>query len=319
MTVSNPNESRRTFALTAVNLAAALVAAFALLTGGQRAATLGLTRHGQTLTAQDAGAPDAVAVVAVAPGTAGQVYTISDAGLPHWAAAAASSGVTVTTSYASDGTAANGAGGDATASVTGSGSSSTVTFSVAGTARQITSSAIAAGSWVSPSIPQTARRVILYVRSTAATSSTNGWRYLQMSMRRAGESPPASMLLGVSANDANAYYGLNNRAGSTTAGYNFGSLANSSPLTGTDRWLRVTWEIEGGGPRVRFAAGSTTGSTRPTLWTPLNVDSQTQPTSRTDLGSLGTGAAQLIVGLESFGGGISVSSLTISLTMEVET
>ncbi len=81
-------------AVTAGSLALVLGGAFALLTPGEKAATFGLTRHGQTLTAQDAGAPDAVAVVAVAPGTAGQVYTISDAGLPHWAAA--SSGASVT-------------------------------------------------------------------------------------------------------------------------------------------------------------------------------------------------------------------------------
>lgn len=75
--------------LTAAALAAMLVAAFALLTGGQKAATLGLTQHGALITAQDAGAADAVATVAVSPGTAGQVLTVSDAGLPHWAAAAA--------------------------------------------------------------------------------------------------------------------------------------------------------------------------------------------------------------------------------------
>lgn len=74
--------------LTAAALAAMLVAAFALLTGGQKAATLGLTQHGALITAQDAGAADAVATVAVSPGTAGQVLTVSDAGLPHWAAAA---------------------------------------------------------------------------------------------------------------------------------------------------------------------------------------------------------------------------------------
>lgn len=69
-----------------------LVAAFALLTGGQKAATLGLTQHGALITAQDAGAADAVATLAVSPGTAGQVLTVSDAGLPHWAAAAGGGG-----------------------------------------------------------------------------------------------------------------------------------------------------------------------------------------------------------------------------------
>lgn len=77
--------------ITAAAIAAVLVAAFALLSGGERAATLGLTRHGQLVTVQDAGAADAVAAVAVSPGTAGQVLTVSDAGLPHWAAASGGS------------------------------------------------------------------------------------------------------------------------------------------------------------------------------------------------------------------------------------
>jgi hypothetical protein len=41
--------------ITAAAIAAVLVAAFALLSGGERAATLGLTRHGQLVTVQDAG------------------------------------------------------------------------------------------------------------------------------------------------------------------------------------------------------------------------------------------------------------------------
>lgn len=71
---------------TATAIAALLVAAFALLTGGEKAQVLGLTQHGALVTAQDAGASDAVALVAVSPGTPGQVLTVSDAGLPHWAA-----------------------------------------------------------------------------------------------------------------------------------------------------------------------------------------------------------------------------------------
>lgn len=74
--------------LTAAAVAAVLVAAFALLTGGQKAASLGLTAHGQLVTAQDAGAADAVALTVVAPGTAGQVLTVGDAGIPVWRAAA---------------------------------------------------------------------------------------------------------------------------------------------------------------------------------------------------------------------------------------
>lgn len=75
----------------------AIVVALASATGSQRAQSLGLTQHGALITAQDAGAADAVATVAVSPGTAGQVLTVSDAGLPHWAAAAGGSSWGTTT------------------------------------------------------------------------------------------------------------------------------------------------------------------------------------------------------------------------------
>lgn len=68
---------------------AAIVAVLVAMSGSERAQSLGLTQHGALITAQDAGTADAVATVAVSPGTAGQVLTVSDAGLPHWAAAAA--------------------------------------------------------------------------------------------------------------------------------------------------------------------------------------------------------------------------------------
>jgi hypothetical protein len=73
--------------VTGIVSVALLVALGASMTGTQRAQSLGLTQHGALITAQDAGAADAVAAVAVTPGTAGQVLTVSDAGLPHWAAA----------------------------------------------------------------------------------------------------------------------------------------------------------------------------------------------------------------------------------------
>lgn len=73
--------------VTGLVSAAVIALALASATGSQRAQSLGLTQHGALITAQDAGAADAVAAVAVTPGTAGQVLTVSDAGLPHWAAA----------------------------------------------------------------------------------------------------------------------------------------------------------------------------------------------------------------------------------------
>ena len=80
--------------VTGLVSAAVIAAALASATGSQRAQSLGLTQHGALITAQDAGAADAVAAVAVAPGTVGQVLTVGDAGLPVWRAAASGASVT---------------------------------------------------------------------------------------------------------------------------------------------------------------------------------------------------------------------------------
>lgn len=74
--------------VTGLVSAAVIAAALASATGSQRAQSLGLTQHGALITAQDAGAADAVAAVAVSPGTVGQVLTVGDAGLPVWRTAA---------------------------------------------------------------------------------------------------------------------------------------------------------------------------------------------------------------------------------------
>jgi hypothetical protein len=298
---------------------ALLVALGASMSGSQRAQSLGLTQHGALITAQDAGAADAVATVAVSPGTAGQVLTVSDAGLPHWAAAATSS-VTTTTYYADDGTAANGAGVDATASVSGVDDESRLTLGVSSTSRLQNSSGFAAGRWTSPTIPRSARRVVLYVRSTALIAfTTGGFRYLQMSLARAAQSPPTDLLFGAVVTDNNSVCTCGNmRSNSNAASYTGLATTNGSPLLGTDRWVRVTWEIENGGPRVRFEHGATTGTTRPTAWTAINVDTQTQATTTTLVGSMGTSDLVVHVALESYGQS-AVSSATLALTMEVET
>lgn len=69
---------------TAASIAALLVAAFALLTGGEKASMLGLTRHGELAVAVDAGGADVVALTAITPGTPTQVLTVSDSGVPVW-------------------------------------------------------------------------------------------------------------------------------------------------------------------------------------------------------------------------------------------
>lgn len=65
---------------------AGIVAALAAGTGGQRAQSLGLTRHGELAVAVDAGAADVVGVTGIAPGTPTQVLTVSDSGVPVWRA-----------------------------------------------------------------------------------------------------------------------------------------------------------------------------------------------------------------------------------------
>lgn len=77
---------------TAASVAAVILSALALLSTTQRASVAGLSAHGQLVTAQDAGAADAVALTTVTPGTTGQVLTVGDAGLPVWRAAAGGPG-----------------------------------------------------------------------------------------------------------------------------------------------------------------------------------------------------------------------------------
>jgi len=111
MSDENKNESRKTIAITAASIAAVLVAAFALLTPTQRAASLGFTQHGALITAQDAGAADAVAAVAISPGTVGQVLTVGDAGLPVWQAASGGGASLPDAAGVADGAALIAAGG----------------------------------------------------------------------------------------------------------------------------------------------------------------------------------------------------------------
>lgn len=231
-------------------------------------------------------------------------------------------GSTVTTYRASDGTAANGAGVDATASITGTGASSRLVMGVSSTSRTIASGAIGCGTWASPAIPRTAKKVTLYLRSTAISGiAVDAFRAIVAGLRRNGETPPASMFLAGVMNAASGAFCGNSRSGGNSASYSLGTNTNTSPLAATDRWLRIMWEIDPG-PRVWIAAGATTGSTRPTLWTTLNLDSQTQAASGTPanatLGTLGTADAQVLIGFESYGTGVA-SSLTLDLALEVET
>ena len=59
------------------------------------------TRHGELAVRVDAGGADVTALAAVDPGTTGQVFTVGDAGIPVWRAAAAGGPVAGSGTYAS--------------------------------------------------------------------------------------------------------------------------------------------------------------------------------------------------------------------------
>jgi len=235
------------------------------------------------------------------------------------AAIGAAAAAAPTTHYASDGTAANGAGGDATASVSGTGAGSTVAFGISGNSRLLNSSGIACGSWVSPAIAQTASRITAYIHSTALSGfATGGYRYLQASLRRSAESPPASLLMGSAISDQPAATAGNMRANSNMAPYTGLATPTNPLLGGTDRWLKVVWDSPADVMQARVYLNLSTGSTRPTAgWYPVNLTSQTQATTAALAGSVGTGDVQVIVGLESYGTG-GATTATLEIVVEVE-
>lgn len=211
--------------LTAAALGAVLLAALVALSPSQRAQSLGLTRHGQTLTVQDAGAADAVAVVAINPGTAGQVYTISDAGLPHWAAASGGSpwGSTVVDGLA---------GAGWTAAATPSGTSATWT-----------------NSTLVLSVPNGTTGIVRQQSVVTVPSGSTGWDFAVRLQATTG-SGTTSALVGVYWNlnsDATQYFGANIRGdGAIYVSWNTGS-AGSNPfaattlsLGGGQSWVRLS-------------------------------------------------------------------------------
>ena len=228
-------------------------------------------------------------------------------------------GVTVTTHYADDGTAANGAGGDATCAIAGTGLTSTADFEVNNTARLMNSTAIACGSWASPAIAQSATRVTLYLRMVARSGfTTGGYRWIQASLRRSAESPPASLLLGAAFSDQPNAGAGNMRANSNVAPYS-GLGAPTNPITGgNDRWAKIVWENPADINGARVYLNGSTGTTRPTAgWYPVNTPLQTTATTGALAGSPGTGDLQVLLGVESYGtGGATTASIQIELEVE---
>lgn len=279
--------------LTVAALAAVLVAALVSMSGSERAQSLGLTQHGALITAQDAGAADAVAAVAVTPGTAGQVLTVSDAGLPHWAAAAGGTPWGATTSDdPGDGT-----GWTTTplAGVTISRASSTLTLAAAiGTTgngfvtRDASPLAVSATSWdVAVRLDVTAGDGMGYPRGLTLLGFYTDANNFSLTTLR-----------------SDRYVGLYvNAAGSFT---NVAQVVgpSSGDLTGGQFWLRNTRCDDG-----RFVAwwGVGVGGELPTLWRRIGVrDDNSLPNA------LGT-TTSLYVGSGAYGEGAIGSAWTVDV------
>lgn len=292
--------------VTGLVSAAVIAAALASATGSQRAQSLGLTQHGQTLTAQDAGAADAVAVVAIAPGTAGQVYTISDAGLPHWAAAA-SSGSSVTMLYASDGVAE---AGSESASISGTGASSTVTLTASTFERKFGTEGRTAAGW-RLNLPAGVQRVSVEIQLTAASGLTsNGYRYIGLAL--SNQSDVTTTLCGVGLGDNGSSWTGNKLLGANSG---TGPTTTSPTVTAADRWLRAVFELDAG-PRIRFATGAGTAGARPSVWS-APATAIPLPSSGATGTVVDSDNARLWFYLQGFGGGIA-TSLTAKITVRAQ-
>jgi hypothetical protein len=290
--------TRYTMAGTVAGVTAAVVAALVAMSGSERAQSMGLTQHGALITVQDAGAADAVAAVAVTPGTPGQVLTVSDAGLPHWAAAA-SGGASVTTLYASDFTAV---AGSESASISGTGASSTWTITTTSTTRTYGTAGTTAARIIA-ALPSGWRTLDAEVQVTSVTGAiSGGWRYMTLAIQPQGSGTPTT-LWGTSWPDTGTvYYG--DRLGGGNAGSGI-SISGVAALT-ADRWQRMVMDrVE---PRLSVLAGIGSAGGRPSVWV---SPSSTPPAVLASPGIIDVQASSwLVLVVQSYGSGAAANSYT---------
>lgn len=306
--------TRYTMMGTVAGVTAAVVAALVAMSGGERAQSLGLTQHGALITAQDAGAADAVAAVAVAPGTAGQVLTVSDAGLPHWAAAA-SGGPTVTTYHASDFAAEQGGVSGGAAAISGVDDASTATLTIAATSSTYGTSGSNSPRIVLP-LPVGAQRIEVVVQCTATSGTGDNWRYLGFGLRNTANGGTPAALWGVGTQTLSTP-GL--FVGGIMGGANTGHGASAFTNTGifaADRWMRLTWRPND--PYFWMLNGAGSAGARPTLWYPPN--SSIMPVNGSGALAIGDdgSALALAVFFQSFGGSGTLT-FTFKITVRVWT
>lgn len=297
--------TRYTMVGTAAGVTAAVVAALVAMSGSERAQSLGLTRHGQTLTVQDAGAPDAVAVVAVAPGVPGQVYTISDAGLPHWAAAATGGGGP-SVYYAQSFTAV---AGSESASISGTGDTSEIVLSASSTSRSYGTAGTTAAHAIL-ALPAGTRTVEVDRQVSAVTgSATGGYRFLTIAVQPVSSGTPTA-LWGISVGDTGTIY-----AGNLLGGANSGAPSGTAS-TLADRWVRVTLALAE--PRLAVLAGTGSAGARPTTWAPVTASPTLPGSSSYSTIPDTSGSLYLVIAYQSYGTG-GATSVTVRVTVRAST
>ncbi len=281
---------------------AAIVAVLVALSPSERAQSLGLTQHGALITAQDAGAADAVATVAVSPGTAGQVLTVSDAGLPHWAAAQ-SSGPTVY--YAESFTAV---AGSESASISGTGATATIALSASSTSRTYGSGGVTAPRAIL-TLPAGTREVWVETQVVSVTGSgTSGFRYLTMAVQNVSSGVPTAVW-GVTVNDnASAF------AGNLLGGANTGSPIGTASIA-ADRWVRATLALTE--TRLAVQVGTGSAGARPSLWGPVTSPALPVATAYNVIPDT-AGQLYLVVVYQGFGTG-GANTITVRVTVRATT
>ena len=221
------------------------------------------TAHGEFAVRADAGGADVTALVAVSPGTPGQVLTVSDAGLPHWAAGG---GVAPTAYTAADFTATQGHASTAASIVSGR-----LRLTIDAAERRY---GTVSGAWTTTAprgvltLPPEAREVIVLAGVHSESDSGSGEIAVTVALRGGSTTDPSDV-------DNNAFQAGARLPGAlnfdTSAGIYGGELRADtypgalSPLISTTAWNTATpsprfgvrWTRGGLGYVAMAAAGTT--------------------------------------------------------------
>lgn len=233
------------------------------------------TAHGELAVRADAGGDDVTALVAIAPGTPGQVLTVSDASLPHWATP--SGGALPDASGAADGAALMTVGGAQTWAQTWPGA--VTVEDMTGTGWTTTAGASTSATWsggvLTLSAASGATGRVEVERASPLSSTAHAWDYAVRIDVTAGDTTSGTgyVLLIVAADANNFVYYLLLQNGTTRLVYGIAGTAtslgdvagpSSGQRTGAQLWLRLRGDVSG-----RWVAlwGVGSSGSLPTVWT----------------------------------------------------